>query len=232
MKTRTSDNGAKITASEADFNRSGRAGSSALRKEKTRRKIKQAARKIFAKKGFEAANVSDIVKSVGVAQGTFYYHFEDKKSILIEMIDEFFGRVKKLASEWARTTDVGEEAAGRFARSIATLLYENRDLAQIVMMESNSNDREIRQLTNEFHQYLYDQSRLGLELGIQLGVVRPMDTRIVAVALVGMLEVAVTELLRQKEPIDLEHVIEEISNLQNFGIRPRMDVEKAEKEQE
>lgn len=235
MTNRANGINAKISASESPNNKQGQIKNSTLRKERTRRKIKQAARKIFAKKGFETANISDIVGSVGVAQGTFYYHFKDKKSILLEMVNEFFGEVKDLASSWARTEDVGPEAADSFAKNLATLLYENRDLARIVMMESHSSDREIRGIINDFHQYLYEQTRFGLELGIRLGVVRPMDTRIAAVALVGMLEVTVADLLEGKEPIDLDHVIEEISKLQNFGIRPRIgeqDDAKAEKERE
>ena len=50
---------------------------SASKKERTRRRIINAARKIISRKGFEATNVSDIVRKVNVAQGTFYYHFPD-----------------------------------------------------------------------------------------------------------------------------------------------------------
>lgn len=197
--------------------------SSTLRKNRTRRRILDAARKIFAEKGFEAANVSDIVSHIEMAQGTFYYHFPDKRSILLEMIGEFFGEVKALAASWARTTDMGAEAADRFARDIATLLYRNRDITHIIMIEMHNPDPEVRRLIRDFYEYLYQQTQLGLELGARLGVVRPLDTRVAAVALVGMMQSVVVNSMDCRKPIDLDHLIGEISNLQNYGIRPRPD---------
>lgn len=36
------------------------------------------AQQLFYSKGYESTSVSDIVKAVGVAQGTFYYYFDSK----------------------------------------------------------------------------------------------------------------------------------------------------------
>jgi AcrR family transcriptional regulator len=200
---------------------SARSGSAAARRESTRLRIKETARAIFAQKGFDAANVSDIVSKLGLAQGTFYYHFSDKKSILVEMLNDFFTRVKKLASSWARTEDTGSEAAALFARTVATILYENRDIAAIIRRESHNPDMEIRRMIKDFYGYLYRQTALGLELGIRLGVVRKLDTHIAAVALIGMIEEVVGEQLEIGKPVDIESVVQEISELQNYGIRPR-----------
>jgi len=50
-----------------------------------------AASELFAVRGFNETTVSDIVKKVGVAQGTFYYYFKSKDDIL------FVGLAKELA---------------------------------------------------------------------------------------------------------------------------------------
>ncbi|MFA6448360.1 MAG: TetR/AcrR family transcriptional regulator [bacterium] len=191
-----------------------------VKRERSRQRIKIAARKIFAKKGFDAANVSDIVKSVKMSQGSFYYHFPDKKSALTEMISEFFGELKRVTSEWMKTTSSASEIADQFAHRIATLLYENRELARIIMTETHNPDAEIRGLIKEFYQYIYGQTQLGLELGMQLGLVRQLDARVVAVALVGMIEQVVAESLAGKDAVDVERAIKEITELQNKGIRP------------
>jgi TetR/AcrR family transcriptional regulator, fatty acid metabolism regulator protein len=194
--------------------------SSAIRKEQTRKNILLAARKIFAKKGFESANVSDIVQKVNMSQGIFYYHFPDKKSVLIEVLNTFFDRMRALVDSWMTTTEAGPEIAGRFARDISGILYENRDLAHIIMKEAHSTDPEIRGVIHDFYNYLYERTAAGLQLGIALGLVRPLDTRITAVALVGMIERVVYDLIDSGKPIDMEHAINEITNLQNRGIRP------------
>jgi AcrR family transcriptional regulator len=187
----------------------------------TRGRLMAAARHHFAEKGYDVTNISDIVAEVDVAQGTFYYHFEDKKTILLEILQEFFEKLKTLVGTWSVSTEVGPEAASRFARSIAGLLQENRDAAAIVRNESRNTDAEIRNAVGEFYRYLYERTEMGLMLGIQLGVVRPLDVRIVAVALVGMMEKVVERILEQGGDVDEEHVIRELTVLQDFGIRPR-----------
>ena len=195
--------------------------SAAKKKEETRRRLMNAARKIFSRDGYEFANVSDIVGELGMAQGTFYYHFEDKKSVLLEMLGEFFGRVREVIAGWAESTDAGAEAAAGFGRALANIFYENRELAKIIKREAYNPDPGIRGLIEEFYSYLYSRTKLGLELGIGLGLVRPMDTDVAAPALVGMIERVVEEQVKRRKKPDFEHIINEIMELQNFGIRPK-----------
>ena len=54
------------------------------------RKLKAAAAELFTQQGFTATRVADIVANAGVAQGTFYLHFENKPSLFVALIDEFF----------------------------------------------------------------------------------------------------------------------------------------------
>jgi len=52
-----------------------------------RQELVLAAGDLFKEKGFEQVSVSDIVRKVGVAQGTFYYYFKTKYDILDAVID-------------------------------------------------------------------------------------------------------------------------------------------------
>jgi AcrR family transcriptional regulator len=49
----------------------------------------EAAEVLFRENGFRQTSVSDIVKKVGVAQGTFYYYFESKDDALNAVIDHY-----------------------------------------------------------------------------------------------------------------------------------------------
>jgi AcrR family transcriptional regulator len=44
--------------------------------------ILDAAEKLFAARGYEAATVNDILTEVNIAKGTFYYHFKSKEDVL------------------------------------------------------------------------------------------------------------------------------------------------------
>ena len=51
-------------------------------------RIIEAATKIFAKKGFYQAKISEIAREAKVADGTIYIYFENKDDILISLFEE------------------------------------------------------------------------------------------------------------------------------------------------
>jgi len=61
--------------------------------------ILDAARTLFAEKGFAGTSISDIAGSVGVADGAIYKHFASKRALLFEVIRAFYEPVIDLASE-------------------------------------------------------------------------------------------------------------------------------------
>jgi AcrR family transcriptional regulator len=48
----------------------------------TRKSIFQAAEKVFGQRGFNRTNIAEITREAGVAQGTFYVHFESKSDLI------------------------------------------------------------------------------------------------------------------------------------------------------
>jgi AcrR family transcriptional regulator len=55
-----------------------------------RHEIMDAAERLFNEKGFENTAVSDIVQSIGVAQGTLYYYFKSKEDVFSAIAQDFF----------------------------------------------------------------------------------------------------------------------------------------------
>src|SRR6266511_2365201 len=58
------------------------------RTEDKRKRILEAAVKVFARKGYFAARVSEIARKAGVADGTIYLYFRSKEDILVKLFDE------------------------------------------------------------------------------------------------------------------------------------------------
>lgn len=50
--------------------------------------ILQAAQQLFAEKGYHATPTSEIATLSGVAQGTLFYHFKSKESILLYLLEQ------------------------------------------------------------------------------------------------------------------------------------------------
>jgi AcrR family transcriptional regulator len=61
---------------------------------RTRQKLVEAAERVFGEKGFERAGIADITREAGVALGTFYVYFTDKKALLVEVVDALADRLK------------------------------------------------------------------------------------------------------------------------------------------
>lgn len=68
-----------------------------------RNELMDAAEQLFVEKGYEHTSASDIIRKVGVAQGTFYYYFKSKDEILNAVIDRYIERyaefVKSIADD-------------------------------------------------------------------------------------------------------------------------------------
>jgi len=65
--------------------------------------ILDVANELFARKGFDATTISDIIEKVGVARGTVYYHFKSKEDIMDALIERYASRLldaaKKIADD-------------------------------------------------------------------------------------------------------------------------------------
>jgi AcrR family transcriptional regulator len=55
--------------------------------EERRNELLNAAEELFITKGYNETAVSDIVKKISVAQGTFYYYFKSKDEIFVALFD-------------------------------------------------------------------------------------------------------------------------------------------------
>ena len=58
-----------------------RMGKRARAKEANRRAILDAARVVFARIGYEATNIRDIIRETDLASGTFYNYFKSKEEV-------------------------------------------------------------------------------------------------------------------------------------------------------
>ncbi len=61
--------------------------------EERRAEILAVAEELFNRKGYDATSTNDILKQLGIARGTLYYHFESKEAIMDGIIDRYNKKV-------------------------------------------------------------------------------------------------------------------------------------------
>ncbi len=104
---------------------------------RTRRELTDAARRIFARDGYELASIEDIATAAGKTRGAFYANFSDKEDVFFAIFEEDLSRDREQISLHLSEGSSEEE------RIAALALY----------MKSVIQDHARMQLVLEFKQY-------------------------------------------------------------------------------
>src|SRR5689334_22576398 len=65
----------------------------------TRRRLLDAAERVFAELGYHDASIVKIADAAGVAAGTFYLYFDSKKAVFDELVRDLNRRVRRAMKE-------------------------------------------------------------------------------------------------------------------------------------
>lgn len=98
--------------------------------EERRNEILDVAERLFCTKGFDNASTNDILKEIGIARGTLYYHFKSKEDILDAMIERLTNQLVAKASVIA--LDESIPVLERLTRTILSLNVDN-ELGDMIM---------------------------------------------------------------------------------------------------
>ena len=133
-------------------------------------KIIAAATKVFAKKGFFNARISDIAKEAKVADGTIYLYFNNKFDILISVFEEEIGKIiEQIKKAIEKETDP-EKMLAIFAQKHLTAMKKNRNLAEVIQIELRQSDKIVKEYRNttfrEYTDIISDIIRLGQDLDV------------------------------------------------------------------
>lgn len=119
--------------------------SRADRKAEKRERILQSAIKIFARKGFYNARISEIAREAGVADGTIYLYFKNKDEILITIFEETVGELIKDFRQRLRAITHPVEQIREFARLHLEIVSTHPDLASVLQLELRQSNKFIKE---------------------------------------------------------------------------------------
>lgn len=74
--------------------------------EERKNEILDVAEKLFATKGFDDTSTNDILKEVGIARGTLYYHFKSKEEILDAVIARITEQIMAAAARIVKQKEI------------------------------------------------------------------------------------------------------------------------------
>ena len=189
-----------------------------------RSRILDAAEKVFARRGFFHARVSEIAREAGVADGTIYFYFKNKDDLLISL---FESRMERVTAELSAALErVGPAPADRlraFFTIYAELVVAHPELAEVLTVELRQSSKFMKEYQNprfsDFLKLLAGVIADGQESG---DFDRALPAPIAARAIFGMLdELALAWLLGRGEKFDIVRAAGSLGALVLRGLERR-----------
>jgi TetR/AcrR family fatty acid metabolism transcriptional regulator len=126
-----------------------------MKAENKHTKIISAATKVFAKKGFFTARISDIAKEAKVADGTIYLYFNNKYDILLSVFEEEIGKIVTKTQKAIDQVDDPVEMLRIYVIQHLTSMKKNKNLAEVIQIELRQTNKVIKDYRdNKFSGYV------------------------------------------------------------------------------
>lgn len=199
------------------------AGKQPIDRDVRRSELIDAARDLFAAKGYHATTVDDITRAAGVAKGTFYLYFNEKREVFYEVISGFMQLIKDIGSS---VSDESANPLDFFTRAetasheLMAIFNDNRKLARLAYRESMGLDSRLEDMLRDFYREIAELEARNIQRAMELGIIRKVDPMMVAYAHIGMVERVLLAMIDDPEAFpDPQVVVREMMRLAFEGMR-------------
>src|SRR5687768_4280551 len=121
--------------------------SAADRSSDKRVRILSAAERVFARRGFFAARVSEIAKDAGVADGTIYLYFKSKDDLLISLFESRMRQVNDVLRA-AIAAAAPRDQLRAFIRAYLRLVHDEPAAAEVLTIELRQSSKFMKEYEN------------------------------------------------------------------------------------
>ncbi len=155
----------------------------------TRVRILQAAQRLFASLGFDGTTTRDLAQAAGVAEGTLFRHFSNKKAILVEVATQ--GWVEILTDLLTELSEMGSyKAIAQVMRRRMWNMQKNVEIMRVCFLEAQFHPDLRDRIQSEVIDKMTDVAEAFFQTAMDKGIYRQMDAKIVAKVFLGMFAVA------------------------------------------
>jgi AcrR family transcriptional regulator len=166
-----------------------------------RRQLMQEAARLFAERGFHPTSVSDIVTSLGVGKGVFYWYFSSKEELLVEILKgaQLDLRRRQQAAIADETDPVTRIELG--IRASMQWFREHRDDFTLFLFAAS--DERFAPVVRSNQEIAIADAVRHIKDAIVDGRVADQDPEVLAQAVVGVMQqLARTYLFERNEPVE------------------------------
>lgn len=157
--------------------------------DQTRTRILKAAQRLFASLGYDGTTTRELAQAAGVAEGTLFRHFANKKAILIEVATQ--GWIEILTDLLTELSEMGSyKAVAQVMRRRMWNFQKNADMMRVCFMEAQFHPELRDRIQSEVIGKMSDVAEAFFQTAMDKGIYRRMNPKIVAQIFLGMFAIA------------------------------------------
>lgn len=175
-----------------------------------------AARRVFASKGYHRTGVADIIAEAGVARGTFYNYFDSKRAIFQAVLEEMMERVDGAVRPIDVTQPIPDQVHAMVERIVEAVA--EAEISRVLLTRAVGIDAEGDSAVAAFYQRALGRLELALQRGQAMGVVADGDAALLASGLMGLLKEPVFQATLAGRPLEVTRLTEMLLQVLRGGL--------------
>jgi TetR/AcrR family fatty acid metabolism transcriptional regulator len=185
-----------------------------------RKEILTAAIDVFARKGYNKANIMEVANKAGVATGTVYLYFKNKDDLLLQamktMMDSNLVEIKKKISNEEKSID----KLFMFFYHHIEVFTKKPSMARFLVVELRQSEEFYKRYPsyNPYHEY-HDFVQDLVKKAIKEGTTIAYNPATISYMILGAMDTVVTQWLIHPESINLEEVTKEMRAVLHNGMK-------------
>jgi AcrR family transcriptional regulator len=183
-----------------------------------RDQILDAAAQTFRVKGYHAASMAEIAKTVGLQKATLYHHVSSKQEILLELLDRALELLNQRVGEVVAQKIPADEKLRLAMRTYLHTLTDEIDLAAVLLMEHHSLEPKLHARHVPLRDKFEALWRQIFEEGVKTGVFRCKDIPLTVRGLFGVMNWTITW-YRPKGELAIEEISDHFANVFLNGLK-------------
>lgn len=189
-----------------------------MQSEQTKKRVAEAARSLFALKGYKATSIEDIVAATGSSKGNIYYHFKSKEGLFLYLFDEWD---REWEENWEKKQWQYQTMKEKLFGMAEQLALEdlnhplNRAAEEFFHMEEKSNDVEER--IKAIYQNHFQFFETFIQRGIDQGEFKHVNAKHLAIGLESLF-VGLSQMSRAASSEDVGKLYQSAVQAFLFGI--------------
>jgi AcrR family transcriptional regulator len=207
-----------VTEGSLDSTANRRSSAAGRSRTQTRARLLAAGRELFAERGLHGVTTHEIAARAGVAAGTFYLHFGDKREILRVIAGETIALLRERLDRATRSARGLREGVPAFSEALLAFADEQRESVRILFSRDGDAAAVQADVLSELAASLAEARRQRIASG---EMPAELDPEVLSQALVGLLARVVAWWVEDPTRASRETVARTLTRIQLSGTHPR-----------